>query len=74
MGLFGFKKKKKTEEEPEHDTDYISVKDAAKLLGVYESTIRSWYDQGYLTGYLSPSNQRKILRKSAEALLKRKSK
>jgi predicted site-specific integrase-resolvase len=71
MTLFGFKKKK---DKDKVDVDYISIKDAAKLLGVYDSTIRSWYDQGFLEGFVTPTGQRKILRKSAEALRNRKGK
>jgi hypothetical protein len=30
--------------------EYISIRDAAALLGVYEKTISNWFDKGIVTG------------------------
>ena len=72
MSIFGFKKKKKSEQPA--DDGYISIKEASEMLGVYQSTVRSWYDLGHLRGYVTPTGHRKVLKSSVEELLKRKSK
>jgi len=40
--------------------EYTSVSKAAKMMGVHPDSIRRWFDEGKLKGYLTPSNQRKI--------------
>lgn len=37
---------------PEHDmSDYLRIADAAKLVGVHETTIRTWIRKGELRGH-----------------------
>ena len=39
----------------------ISIKDAAARLGVHENTVRAWFDNGILKGYMSPTGRRKVI-------------
>jgi hypothetical protein len=65
--LFNKPKAKETSEE-DSDTGvesvYLSVSEAAIKMEVYENTIRSWFDTGWLDGYKTPSGHRKIERAS----------
>lgn len=38
----------------------ITIKDAAKRLGVHENTIRNWIDRQILGSYRLPSGQRRL--------------
>ena len=49
-------------------TDHIAVADAAAELGVSPGSIRRWYDKGALDGFETPGGQRRIWRRSVEAL------
>ncbi len=62
------------EESDEDDDGYISMKSAARLLGVYPNTVAAWYDNGYLDGYVTPTGLRKIKRAAVEKLLRNKRK
>ena len=44
----------------------ISIKYAAARLGVHENTVRAWFDDGILKGYMSPTGRRKVLLDSVE--------
>jgi excisionase family DNA binding protein len=44
----------------------ISIKDAAARLGVHENTVRAWFDDGILKGYMSPTGRRKVMLDSVE--------
>lgn len=48
--------------------DVISIREAAKRLKVSESTIRRYFDQELLRGYVTPSGTRRILRESVVRL------
>ncbi len=58
----------------EDDDGYISMKSAARLLGVYPNTVAAWYDSGYIDGYVTPTGLRKIKRAAVEKLLRNKRK
>lgn len=58
----------------EDDNGYISMKSAARLLGVYPNTVAAWYDSGYIDGYVTPTGLRKIKRAAIEKLLRNKRK
>jgi len=50
--------------------EYLSVKDAAALLGVTPLTIRNWDSRGRLTAYRHPINNYRMFKKSdVEAIL-----
>lgn len=51
---------------------YISIGQAAKLLGVCVGTIRSWVDKGKIMSYITPTKHRKILVKDIERITKSK--
>ena len=44
--------------------DFITVKDAAKILGVAHNTVRSWADSGKLKSHRHPLNGYRLFRKS----------
>jgi excisionase family DNA binding protein len=47
----------------------ISIREAARLLKVSESTIRRLFDDGRLTGHRSPGGHRRIHKESLDTLL-----
>ena len=50
--------------------DYVTVKEAAELLGVTTLTIRNWDARGRLVSYRHPINNYRLFRKSdIDALL-----
>lgn len=49
--------------------EYVSLKEASKILGLSESTVRRLFDSGDLQGSRTPKGTRKILRSSADSLL-----
>jgi excisionase family DNA binding protein len=56
------------EEENESSTDYVSVGEAGDMLGVSNSTVRRYCDNGKLD-FNRPNNQRKIQKSSVEKIL-----
>jgi excisionase family DNA binding protein len=48
------------------DNDWISLSDAAELLGVHPSTIRNWSDQGTLPVYRTTGGHRRYKRSELE--------
>ncbi len=51
--------------------DYITIKEAAELLGVDKTTLRRWDKAGKLKPYRHPINSYRLYKKSdLEALLK----
>jgi excisionase family DNA binding protein len=50
--------------------DYVNVREAARLLGVHENTIRNWVDDGRLSARRLPgSGYRRILVASIQRIL-----
>ncbi len=49
---------------------YISVKEAAKMLGVSTATIRQWCDKGIIKCLRLPTGFRRIKRSEIEKILK----
>lgn len=49
---------------------WVTTVEAAKMLGVDRSTVRKWYDRGYLRGWTMPTGARRIEKKSIDMLLK----
>ncbi|OHA00372.1 MAG: hypothetical protein A3C07_03470 [Candidatus Sungbacteria bacterium RIFCSPHIGHO2_02_FULL_47_11] len=41
---------------------YLSIKDAAKILGVVPLTLRNWDKRGVLTAYRNPINNYRVYR------------
>jgi len=44
--------------------DYLTIGEAAKLLGVSEMTLRRWDEAGKLKAYRNPANNYRLYRKS----------
>jgi MerR family transcriptional regulator, copper efflux regulator len=52
-------------------TEYLTIKEAAELLGVSPSTLRNWEKQGKLSTHRNPVNRYRLYRKEdLERLLK----
>ncbi len=48
------------------DADWLSLRDAAKLLGVHPGTVRSWSDKGLLPVYRTQGGHRRFKRDEVE--------
>ena len=51
--------------------EWLSVKEAAALLGVHEATVRRWTRQGYLQAFRTPGGHRRYLKSTLQAFLTR---
>ena len=47
-------------------TDYLSLKDAAEIIGVHPSTVRLWTDKGILPAHRTPGGHRRYKRTDVE--------
>ena len=52
------------------DSALVSVKNAAKLIGVSENTVRKLFDEGKLGGYRTPGGHRRIYHQDVAELSK----
>ena len=48
--------------------DWLSLRDACRLLDVSDTTLRQWADAGHLRVYRTPGGHRRFLRQDVEAL------
>jgi excisionase family DNA binding protein len=53
------------------DPDWLTLGEAARFLGVAQSTIRKWSDQGRVPAFYTPGRHRRFLRADLEAFLDR---
>jgi excisionase family DNA binding protein len=53
------------------DPDWLTLGQAAKYLGVAQSTIRKWSDQGLLPAFYTPGGHRRFRRRDLDAFLAR---
>src|ERR671922_213642 len=53
------------------DSDWLTLGQAAKFLGVAQSTIRKWSDQGRLPAFYTPGGHRRYRRADLDAFLER---
>jgi predicted site-specific integrase-resolvase len=54
------------------DDDYISTREAGKMLGISLSTVMRYFDKGILTGEKNPiTNWRSVSRRSILALMRK---
>lgn len=53
------------------DPDWLTLGQAAKFLGVAQSTIRKWSDQGRVPAFYTPGRHRRFLRSDLEAFVDR---
>jgi excisionase family DNA binding protein len=49
-----------------HDNDWLSLSDAAALLGVHPSTLRAWADRGDIPAHRTPGKHRRFRRADVE--------
>jgi excisionase family DNA binding protein len=56
---------------PQGDSDWLTLGQAAKFLGVAQSTIRKWSDQGRVPAFYTPGRHRRYRRGDLEAFLDR---
>src|SRR5215218_5805888 len=56
---------------PGSDPEWLTLGQAAKYLGVAQSTIRKWSDQGRLPAFYTPGGHRRYRRGDLEAFLER---
>jgi len=53
------------------DPDWLTLGQAAKYLGVAQSTIRKWSDQGLLPAFYTPGGHRRFRRRDLDDFLTR---
>src|SRR5438105_9287718 len=53
------------------DTDWLTLGQAAKYLGVAQSTIRKWSDLGRVPAFYTPGGHRRYRRSDLDAFLER---
>ena len=53
---------------PQGKGDWLSLKDACRLLDVSDTTLRQWADAGHLRVYRTPGGHRRFLRQDVEAM------
>ena len=56
---------------PNGSGDWLSLRDACRLLDVSDTTLRQWADAGHLRVYRTPGGHRRFLRQDVEALTQR---
>jgi excisionase family DNA binding protein len=56
---------------PANEADWLTLGQAAKFLGVAQSTIRKWSDQGRVPAFYTPGGHRRYRRGDLEAFLER---
>jgi excisionase family DNA binding protein len=56
---------------PGSDPDWLTLGQAAKYLGVAQSTIRKWSDQGLLPAFYTPGGHRRFRRRDLDSFLTR---
>jgi excisionase family DNA binding protein len=57
--------------EPDSEPDWLTLGQAARFLGVAQSTIRKWSDQGRVPAFYTPGGHRRYRRRDLEAFLER---
>ena len=57
-----------TANHPANKGDWLSLRDACRLLDVSDTTLRQWADAGYLRVYRTPGGHRRFLRHDVESL------
>jgi len=53
------------------DSEWLTLGQAARFLGVAESTIRKWSDQAKVPAFYTPGRHRRFRRSDLEAFLER---
>src|SRR5881398_3862403 len=56
---------------PAGEPDWLTLGQAAKFLGVAQSTIRKWSDQGRVPAFYTPGGHRRYRRRDLETFLDR---
>src|SRR2546428_7531733 len=56
---------------PPSDPDWLTLGQAARYLGVAQSTIRKWSDQGRVPAFYTPGGHRRYRRSDLESFLDR---
>jgi excisionase family DNA binding protein len=59
------------EEGARHDPEWLTLGQAARFLGVAQSTIRKWSDQGRVPAFYTPGGHRRFRRSDLESFLAR---
>ena len=57
--------------EPDSEPDWLTLGQAARFLGVAQSTIRKWSDNGRVPAFYTPGGHRRYRRRDLEAFLER---
>jgi excisionase family DNA binding protein len=60
-----------TRRAPGNEPDWLTLGQAAKFLGVAQSTIRKWSDQGRVPAFYTPGGHRRYRRRDLEQFLER---
>jgi excisionase family DNA binding protein len=54
---------------PQVETDWLTLGEAARFLGVAQSTIRKWSDDGRVPAFYTPGGHRRFRRAELEAFI-----
>src|SRR5689334_5057791 len=57
--------------QPQEETDWLTLGQAARYLGVAQSTIRKWSDSGRVRAFKTPGRHRRYRRADLDAFLER---
>ena len=60
-----------TRRSPQIEADWLTLGQAARFLGVAQSTIRKWSDQGRVPAFYTPGGHRRFRRSDLEAFVER---
>lgn len=52
-------------------SEWVGLKEACRILGVHETTLRRWTDQGLISAFRTPGGHRRYLRQELLAFLER---
>lgn len=69
--MMSFRERPESRRAPANAPDWLTLGQAAKYLGVAQSTIRKWSDQGRVPAFYTPGGHRRYRRADLEAFLER---
>ena len=70
-GLDGYASDPEERRRPASEPDWLTLGQAAKYLGVAQSTIRKWSDQGRVPAFYTPGGHRRYRRADLDTFLER---
>jgi hypothetical protein len=65
------KKSKNPENSANEKEEFVTIREASEMLGIYPLTVTNWFDRGIIKGKKTILGTRKPLRKSVKKIRKR---